>query len=139
MSRNASRTCWESSPRADNGETWSDPVPTDFPDAVSKLRSYVLSDGRLTLVSNPSPDDLKRRLLSIAVSAGPGAPFSTMRKLCFNPDIRPRYDGMHKVPGYDYPSVLERDGKLLIAYSVCKEDIELAAVEADRIPNFRRL
>jgi hypothetical protein len=82
------------------------------------------------LVSNPPPDDLKRRLLAVSVSDNVDAPFSGMRKLCYDPAIRPRYDGMHKVCGFDYPAVMERNGRLFIAYSVCKEDIEIASMPA---------
>lgn len=108
---------------ADNGATWSEPVPTDFPDAVSKLRAQMLNDGRVALVSNPARDGLRRRWLAVALSEDGGRTFSEMRTIRHDPDIRPRYDGLHKVAGFDYPSTLVLDDALWVAYSVNKEDI----------------
>ncbi|MCX7804122.1 MAG: exo-alpha-sialidase [Planctomycetota bacterium] len=127
-----SRRLWLSE-SADGGRSWSAPAPTDFPDATSKFFAMELSDGRIALVSNPSPDAIRRRLLAISLSADGGRTFSVMRKLVYDPHVRPRFPGMHKVAGFDYPSALEHDGRLWIAYTPCKEDVEILSVPMDSL------
>ena len=65
---------------ADNGRTWSQPVPTDFSDATSKFFAMTCADGRVALVSNPAPDDLRRRFLALALSDDGGRTFTDWRK-----------------------------------------------------------
>ena len=111
----------------DGGETFCGPVPTDFPDATAKLAAVPLTDGRLVLLSNPSPK-LRRKLLAAAVSEDGGRTFTKLHKLRCDPDMKPRYVGMHKVGGFSYPAAVEHGGHLWIVYGPNKEDIELLSV-----------
>jgi 4-hydroxy-tetrahydrodipicolinate synthase len=113
-----------------DGKSWSPPQPTDFPDATSKFHCHNLTDGRVIMLSNPAPD-LGRKLLSIAVSENGGKNFSSLHKLACDPAMRPRHKGMHKVNGYSYPSVIEHQNRLLIAYAPNKEDIEVLSLKTD--------
>jgi len=122
-----SRRLWLSE-SADGGSSWSEPVPSDFPDATAKFFAMTLADGRVVLVSNPSPDALRRRLLALSVSADGGRSFTAMHKLVHDPDVRPRFAGMHKVCGFDYPNALEHAGRLWIAHTPCKEDVEILSL-----------
>ena len=125
-----SRRIWLSE-STDLGRTWSAPVPTDFTDAQSKLVAVSLSDGRLVLVNNPAAGDVRRRLLTVAVSED-GRTFARMHTLRSETG-RARLPGMHKVPGADYPHAIEHDGRLWVIYAVNKEDIELRAIPLDAL------
>jgi hypothetical protein len=127
-----SRRLWLSE-SADNGRTWSRPAPTDFPDATAKFQVMALSDGRVLLVSNPAPDALRRKLLAAAVSSDGGRTFTKMHKLVFDPGVRPRFPGMHKVSGFDYPNALEHDGRVFLAYTPGKEDVEIVSVPLEQL------
>ncbi|MHC4917212.1 MAG: exo-alpha-sialidase, partial [Planctomycetota bacterium] len=109
------------------GLEWRPPQPTDFPDAQSKFRCVNLSDGRVVVVSNPARRH-GRRLLAAAVSEDGGVSFAKMHKLCFDPEMRPRHPGMHKVGGFSYPGVLEHEGRLWVVFAPNKEDVEVLSV-----------
>ncbi len=108
--------------------TWSSPLPTDFSDAQSKFRCLNLSDGRVAVVGNPAPDELRRRLLAAAVSEDGGETFTKLHKLRLDPEAAPRLAGMHKVGGFSYPGVVEAGGRLWIVYAPNKEDVEVTSV-----------
>ena len=44
-----------------------------------------------------------------------------------------RFKGHLKVHGYQYPKCFVEDGRLLIVYSVNKEDIEIGIVDTTKI------
>lgn len=46
----------------DRARTWTEPRPTDIPNAGSKFRLHRLSDGRICLVHNPSPPGVRNPL-----------------------------------------------------------------------------
>lgn len=96
----------------DNGRTWSTPVPTDFPDARSKLHGFRLSDGRYVLVSNSNPK--KRDPLTLALSDD-GLVFNQLFYVV---------GGRH----VDYPHVMEHEGYLYIAHSGAKMSVEIERV-----------
>ncbi len=97
---------------ADNGRTWSPPVPTDFPDARSKLHGFRLRDGRYVLVSNSNPK--RRDPLTLALSDD-GLVFDRLFYLV---------GGRH----VDYPHVIEHEGYLYIAHSGAKMSVEIERV-----------
>lgn len=106
----------------DNGQTWSTPVQTNFPDARSKLHGLRLSDGRYVLVSNANPR--RRDPLTIAVSTD-GMVFTKLGYLV---------GGRH----VDYPHVLEHAGQLLVAFAGGKRTVEVLSFpleELDRLKN----
>ena len=56
-----------------------------------------------------------------------GAKFNKMIRLIEEP-ARQRFKGHLKVHGYQYPNALEDVDKLLITYSINKEDIECGVI-----------
>ncbi len=108
----------------DNGRTWTRPVRTNFPDAMSKFNALRTSRGYYVLVSNPNP--LGRRPLCLSVSED-GLLFTHMARL-----------PIPSQPGetVQYPHVIEREGHLLIAFSRNKTAIEVVKIpllEVDRL------
>ncbi len=116
--------------RADGGG-WSKPAPSNFPDATSKMAGLRLSNGLYVLVSNPRPVPASRNPLVLSVSRD-GERFVAMAILRDAPTTR-RLFGRRKTPGYQYPQLLEREGRLYVAYSRNKEDIEVLRVRMEDI------
>lgn len=102
---------------SDMGKTWSDPVKTNFPDAMSKFSSVRLKDGRYVLVSNPNPK--QRDPITLAVSDD-GVVFNKMIYLV---------GGRH----VDYPHVIEHEKYLFIAFAGAKQSVEIIRVEVAEI------
>lgn len=111
----------------DGGRTWTEPMVSDFPDSMSRVRAGELADGRCYLIGNAYPKLLDRMHLMIAFSDD-GFTFDRMYTLLDDPTAQ-RAFGLLKVHGYQYPVAIEDEGRLLVAYSVNKEDIECAAVD----------
>ena len=111
----------------DDGETWTAPMITDFPDSMSRVYAGRLSDGRFYLIGNAYPKLLDRMHLMIAISED-GAKFSKIYTLLDDPTAQ-RVRGTLKLHGYQYPCGLVDGDKLLIGYSINKEDIECGIVQ----------
>ena len=93
----------------DEGQTWTKPVRTNFPDSKSKFSGLKLKDGRYVLVSNPNPK--QRDPLTLAVSDD-GLVFHSMGYLV---------GGRH----IDYPHVIEHEGALYVAFAGAKQTVEV--------------
>lgn len=111
----------------DDGETWSDPLRTDFPNTYSRAFAGQLPDGRSYIVGNNYDLLLDRRHLMIALSDD-GYMFDRQYVLVEG-DVTRRINGRHKEDGYQYPNCLADGDKLLVVYSVNKEDIEVSTVD----------
>ena len=110
----------------DGGETWSPPLQTDMQNSFSRAYAGRLPDGRYYIVGNNYNVLLDRRHLQIALSDD-GLSFDRMYTLVEGPTSR-RINGRHKEDGYHYPNCLADGDKLLVTYSVNKEDIEVGTV-----------
>ena len=110
----------------DDGTSWTEPMPTDFPDSMSRVRAGRLSGGHYYLIGNAYPKLLDRGHLMLALSDD-GVRFNQVYSLLEEP-TKQRAFGLLKANGYQYPVAIEGDGRLLIAYSINKEDIECAIV-----------
>lgn len=97
----------------DNGQTWSNPVQTNYPDATSKFCALRLQDGRYILVSNANP--AKRDPLTLAISDD-GLVFNKMYYVF----------GGHTV---DYPHVMEKDGFIYIVFDSSKQSVEVVKIK----------
>jgi len=116
--------CTES---GDGGRSWTDPVPTNFPDATAKFHCLRLSDGRYAVISNPNGRDRLRIPLALSISRD-GAAFDSRFILRARP-TQPRFTGQYKGPGYQYPNAIEYEGRLYVICSVNKEDVEVTVAE----------
>lgn len=101
----------------DNGETWSELVATNFPDARSKFFALRTSRGYYALVSNSRP--ARRDPLTLAISRD-GLVYTHLFYLV---------GGRH----IDYPHMIEQEGHLFISFSGAKQTVEVLKVPLDAI------
>lgn len=104
---------------SDNGQSWSQPVPTNFPDATSKFYDLKTSNGLYLLISNANP--AARNPLTLSISDD-GLVYTQMARL--------------DIPGggsFQYPHALERDGQIFIAFSRNKTSIETIRIPLESI------
>ena len=109
------------------GETWSQPVKTNFPDATSRAFAGSLPDGTAFIISNPNttPSDThpsigRRNPLTMALSDD-GIVFDRAYVVRAEPTSM-RFKGKNKVDGWQYPAAVFWKDHLYVAYSINKED-----------------
>ncbi|MDP8285647.1 MAG: exo-alpha-sialidase [Candidatus Electryonea clarkiae] len=111
----------------DGGESWTEVMRSNFPDSTSRICGGRLTDGRFYMVGNSTRTHMDRNFFAISLSDD-GAKFGKMYKLV-NERTTQRFPGHLKGHGYQYPSCLVDEDKLLIGYSVNKEDIEVGILD----------
>lgn len=111
----------------DNGQTWTTPARSNFPDSGSKFFTFRTSAGYWVMVSNANPNVVRSQLL-LSTSAD-GRIYTRMAQL----DI-PGSGGSNTL---QYPHVIEQDGYLLIALSRNKAQIEVFRVPLQALDALR--
>lgn len=108
----------------DRGETWTEPVVTNIPDARVKQSAGNLPNGTAYLIGNPT--GAKRRYPLVALFSDDGIRFDKAVLLrAGGSDLQPqRYPGKAKTLGYNYPKSIVNNGRLYVCYSTNKEDVE---------------
>lgn len=111
----------------DAGATWTIPVKTNFPDAMSKNFADRLSNGWFYLISNPKNSGGNRRDPLAITFSRDGWSFGEPRALRKGaPPLR--YKGGAKGPySFQYSHAIEHDGRLWVIYATNKEDIEVSS------------
>ncbi|MSU49537.1 MAG: hypothetical protein EXS37_10695 [Opitutus sp.] len=111
----------------DAGSTWTVPVKTNYPDAMSKNMAGRLSNGWYYLISNPKAAGANARDPLAITFSRDGWTFS--QPLALRKNGSPlRYKGGAKGPhSFQYSHAIEHDGKLWVIYATNKEDIEVSA------------
>ena len=104
---------------------------TDFPDSQARIRAGRLEDGRYYIINNSYPEFLNRKYLTLALSSD-GMVFDKMYMLVQGPTHR-KIEGMHKEDGYQYPQTLVDGNRLLVTFSINKEDIECGIVDTTQL------
>ena len=116
---------------SDNATTFSEPMISDIPDSMSRNYAGRLADGRYFLCNNASPTLLNRMHLMLMLSDD-GYKFNKVYMLADDPTAQ-RLAGLLKEDGYQYPCCLVDGDRLLVAYSVNKEDIECGIVDVTKL------
>lgn len=118
----------------DRGETWSEPVVTNIPDARVKQSAGNLPDGTAFLAGNPT--GAKRRYPLVLLFSHDGIRFDKALLLrAGGSELQPqRYPGKAKTLGYSYPKSMVHKGKLYVSYSTNKEDVECTIWTFTQIP-----
>jgi hypothetical protein len=115
----------------DNGENWTAPVKTNFPDATSKFNVLRVSKGFYVLVNNANPE--RRNPLCLSVSRD-GLVYTSLTRLPIPESIEGvewETESAHDSTTYEsvqYPHIIEHEGQLLITYSRKKQAIEVIKV-----------
>ena len=129
MLRSNGAVLWHSFSEND-GETWSEPLPTEFSDDGSKFHFGRLPDGRFYAVCN-SVVKSHRLPLDLYLSSD-GENFDRRFILRDEPYQR-RWEGIHKGGHYGYPHTMLHDGFLYVIYSKMKECVEVTKVPLSEI------
>ena len=123
--RSGSFCLWETK-SFDNGETWSEPKPTEFIDDGSKFHAGRLNDGRFYLVNNPVP--WSHRIPLCIYLSEDGENFDKGYILRDEP-YEMRIEGFGKDGVYGYPHTFIKDEFMYIIYSKHKENIEVTKIK----------
>ena len=115
----------------DGGRSWSAPAKTNFPDSLARHATGRLPGGDFFLVNNSSSKRLDRSILTIALSHD-GRRYDRAF-VVKNQPTRRRFEGKHKLDGWQYPHAIVVGKSLLLAYSVNKEDVRLARIPLDSL------
>ena len=121
-----------SSVSKDQGQSWTRPHQTNFPDSTARFFTGRLPDGRTILVNNPGPKQFDRSRLTIAFSTD-GRHF-TKAALVRGGSTKKKFEGKHKLDGWQYPHALVWKQSLWIAYSVNKEDVSISRFALKALP-----
>lgn len=113
----------------DGGRSWTHPMYSNIPDSKSRVAAGRLFDGRYYLVNNAIADLLNRVPLMISISPD-GFKFDKQYFLLDEP-TQIAFPGALKAHGYQYPCTLVEKDRLIVAYSVNKEHMELLTVNSD--------
>jgi len=109
---------------ADDGQTWSKPVPTQFSDNNTKFHFGRLPDGRYYYVGNPDPEPRGQRIPLVLILSDDGIHFEQHYILADDPYTR-RRAGLHKHGHFGYPHTAVIDNHLYVIVSRLKEAIEV--------------
>ncbi len=115
----------------DDGTTWTLPVKTNYPDAVSKNFSGRLSNGWYYLINNPKTSGL-RDPLTISFSRD-GWIFGSPKILRRDSPVRRYKGGAKPERSFQYADAMEHGGQLWVLYATNKEDIEISAYALDSL------
>ena len=111
---------------SDDGESWSEPVETSFLDSTARFSTGSLPDGSVYIISNPGAH-LVRIPLTIALSKD-GVTFDRAFVIRGEATTQ-RWEGLHKLAGWQYPTSLVWGDYLYVAYSINKEDVGITRIE----------
>jgi len=123
----------------DNGESWSKPAKTNFPDATARAFAGNLPDGTAFIIGNPSrvpsktyPSIGRRNPLTIALSKD-GVLFDRAFAIR-SEDTSMRFKGINKLDGWQYPTAVVWKDHLYVAYSINKEDEGVTRIALRDLP-----
>jgi len=116
---------------SDEGEHWTEALPTNIPDARVKQSAGNLPDGTAFLAGNPTGS--KRRVPLALLLSSDGICFDCGYLLRTATDLPPqRYPGRYKTLGYSYPKSMTFKNHLYVAYSTNKECVECTILDLNQ-------
>ena len=110
----------------DNGQTYSEPMLTDYSDCHCRFHFGRLPDGRYFGVSCPDPGSYRTPM--VVATSDDGVRFDRHYIIGNEPDRHPRLKGIQKFGRYGYPNYHIMGEDIYFIYSIAKEDIALMRV-----------
>lgn len=109
----------------DDGETWSEPVPTQYTDGICRVHFGQLEDGRFFGLGTPDPTTPWSRTPVVLSLSEDGILFDRQFILGDESEHPPRVAGRGKRGRYGYPYLHVMENWVFVVYSISKEDIEI--------------
>ena len=123
--RNYSGTLYASR-TTDNGATWSIPEKTDYPDSTARIAGGNLPNGSAYIINNASLTQFDRRQLVLGLSRN-GSLFDRAFLVRSEP-TQMRFEGEHKLDGWQYPHAVSWKRFFYVAYTINKEDVGITRI-----------
>jgi hypothetical protein len=115
----------------DGGESWTEPMRSNFPDSTSRIVAGRLKNGRYFIAGNSTRVLMDRSFFAISFSED-GAKFGEMYRLFTEPTVQ-GFEGHLKMHGYQNPACLVDGDRILLGYAVNKEDMEIGIIETSKM------
>ena len=123
--RNYSGTLYASS-STNNGDSWSVPEKTNYPDSTARIAAGNLPGGGAYIINNASATQFDRRQLVLGLSRN-GVLFDRAFLVRSEPTSM-RFEGKHKLDGWQYPHALTWKRHFYVAYTINKEDVGITRI-----------
>jgi len=116
----------------DDGETWGEPYRTKFTDNRTKFQFSRLPNGTFYYLGTPDPFPPRTRHVLVLSLSDDGLDYR--RHFILRDDqYKGMYIGLDKNGIYGYPTSIVHDGYLYVAYSICKESIQVLRIPCDTL------
>lgn len=119
----------------DHGQSWEPLSDSRIPDSTARFATGSLPGGVRYIVSNALHEKFDRRALLISLSTDQGESFSRVFVLRDEPAEK-RFDGQHKMNGWQYPHGYLWKNKFFVVHSVNKEDVALSVLKLKTLMTF---
>ncbi|MBC8289625.1 MAG: exo-alpha-sialidase [Planctomycetes bacterium] len=113
----------------DKGDTWSQPVRTDYFDSTARTSAGNLPAGPAFLINNAMPKRGNRSLLTLGLSDD-GVIFDRAWIVRGEP-TKMRHTGRSKANGWQYPHAISWKNSFYVAYSINKEDVAVTRISLE--------
>lgn len=116
----------------DDGVTWSEPQQTRFTDNRTKFHFGRLPNGTFYYVGTPDPFPPRTRHVLVLSLSDDGLDYRR-HFILQDEQYKCQFVGLDKNGIYGYPDTMVHDGCLYVAYSICKERIQILRVPCDTL------
>ena len=110
----------------DNGATWSIPEKTNYPDSTARIAAGNLPDDSAYIINNASLTQFDRSQLVLGLSRN-GILFDRAFLIRSEP-TQMRFEGEHKLDGWQYPHAVSWKRFFYVAYTINKEDVGITRI-----------
>ena len=112
----------------DSGKSWDPLSDSGIPDSTARFATGSLPGGQRYVIGNTLHKKFDRRALLISLSSDQGQSFDRCFVLRDEPAMK-RFEGQHKLDGWQYPHGIVWNKKLLVVHSVNKEDVAISTIK----------
>jgi len=108
---------------------FSKPCITNYPNGNSKLFAFSIFENGTAIISNATTENSHARCKLHLGIAKNGTSFEYSVVLKDNVNCEPKFKGLHKMSGFQYPNAFIQNNHLHIIFSVNKEDIATIIID----------